>query len=333
MSDTLFSLNEKQPTQVESAINNLLSFLADLASDGALRGHISKAFRKSRDPEIPRATFARIVETIVQLSKRLPNNNRLYATCRRVLANCLDLLPTADLVRSAELLLTNTDPQVQAAAIKSVEVRASAVTQNDQQSVTHLLSFLPQADELLQRSRDMDVKIISVSCIDRIIERFGKKDVSAVEAVARTIAGAQSLSSNDNRVRMLSLICLTSVIEVLEEESISLLPIVLPTAFNYLKESIEGEKSGLHNAVFTLLSNIVERLAFMFSREYMVSALELAHRSASADMEESCDESRQHFYEVVAKHVDAKEAFSAFKQTWASAVSHGFEVRERSICV
>jgi U3 small nucleolar RNA-associated protein 10 len=123
----------------------------------------------------------------------------------------------------------------------------------------------------------------------------------------------------------LSLLCLTSVVDVLEDEAISLLPTVLPTAFDYLSQAIEGEKTGLHNAVYTLLSNIVEGLGYMFSREYLETALRLSHRSAASELDDACDQSRRAFYESVSEHLSAQETFAAIKSTWSYAVSQGFE--------
>lgn len=243
-----------------------------------------------------------------------------------MLAKCLDLLPTPDLIESAALLIANQDSQVQVAAVKAVEVRAGTALQNDRKSVQALLSFLPSVESVLQESPGMDVKIVCVSCIDRIIERFGKKDVTAVSSVAQTIAGLQALSSSDDRVRILSLLCLTSVFDVLEDEAISLIPTILPTAFDYLSQAIDEQKTGLHNAVFTLLSNIVERLGYMFSRDYLETALQLSHRSTSASLEAVCDDSRLAFYDSVSQHLSAQEVFVAIKSTWSHAVSQGFDV-------
>lgn len=324
VADTLFGLNEKQPTQVDSAIRNLLSCLTDLATEERLRAHVTRAFRRKEDTTRPREVFANIVEATIQLSRKVALSPKLYESCSRVLAKCLDLLPTSDLVQSAALLLENRDSQVQVAAVKAVEVRAGTAVQNDKKSVQALLSFLPSVESLLQESPDMAVKMISVSCIDRIVERFGKKDLNAVSSVAQSISGSQALSSSDDRVRTLSLLCLTSVFDVLEDEAISLLPKTLPTAFAYLSQAIDDEKTGLHNAVFTLLSNIVERLGYMFSRDYMVTALQLSHRSASANLETACDESRLGFHQSVSQHLGAQEVFAAIKFTWQHAVSQGF---------
>jgi U3 small nucleolar RNA-associated protein 10 len=325
VSDILFGLNDKTAPQVETAIKDLLVSLADLATDERLRAHVGKAFKRKDDPAKPREVFASIIETTIQLSKKVASSPKLYDACSRVLAKCLDLLPTTDLVKSAELLLANPDYHVQVAAIKSVEVRAGIAVQNDLKSVAALLSFLPRVENVLQQSAEMDARIISVSCIDKIVERFGKRDTSAVASVAQTIAGPQALSSSDDSLRVLSLLCLTSVVDVLEDEAISLLPVVLPTAFEYLSQSIEGNKTALHSAVFALLSNIVERLGYMFSREYLETTLRLCHRSAAADLEDACDESRRAFYQNVSEHLSAQETFAAIKSTWSHALSQGFD--------
>jgi U3 small nucleolar RNA-associated protein 10 len=322
VAETLFGLKEKK---IDSAVQVLLSCLADLALDEKVRQHVTRAFRRKEEADKPRKVFANIVETTIQLSKKVVSTPKLYDACSRVLASCLDLLPTTDLIKSAELLLSSADSQVQVAAIKAVELRAGTAKQNDRKSVDALVSFLPNVESLLQQSAQMDAKMISISCIDRIVERFGKKDVSAVASVAQTISGAQALSSSDDRVRVLSLICLTSVVDVLEDEAISLLPTVLPIAFEYLSNAIEEQKTGLHNAVYALLSNIVERLGYMFSREYLDTALRLSQRSAAADLEEACDDSRTSFYQSVSEHLSAHEVFAAIKSTWPHAASQGFD--------
>jgi U3 small nucleolar RNA-associated protein 10 len=325
ISDTLFGLNEKQPAHIETAVANLLSSLADLAVDERLKVHVGKAFRRKSEATGPREIFASIVDTTTQLSKKVVKTPGIHRCCSRVLARCLDLLPTSDLIKSTEILLTNSDHQVQVAGIKSVELRAGKVLQNDQVSVSALLAFLPSLDCLLQQTQETDVKAIVVSCIDRIVEKFGKKDINAVVAVARTVSGSHSLALSDDRVRILSLLCLTSIVDVLEDEAISLLPVILPIAFEYLKEAIEQEKTGLHNAVYALLSNIVERLAYMFSREYMVPALKLSQQSAVSGLEDACDESRAQFYQSISKHLGAQEAFTAIRATWSDALARGYE--------
>jgi len=327
ISDTLFSLGEKQPQQVESVLHNLLSSLAGFAADDRLRSHVGKAFGKASETSQSRTLFASIVETIIRTSKKVAKQPRLYQSCARVLGKCLDLLPTIDLVKSAELLLANEDHEVKIAAIRSVEVRAGTVTQNKKPSVAALVAFLPILDDTLQQSEDLKVKRVAIGCIDSIIARFGKKDAATVTAIARTITGPQSLCSSDSEVRILSLLCLTSAIDVLEDEAISLLPTFLPKAFEYLGTAIEEENTALHNAVYALLTNTVQRLGFMFSRDYLIPVLKLSQQSAAGGLEDACDEERTQFYSTVSQHLEAQEVFAAIKATWTDSLGHGFEVR------
>jgi len=105
------------------------------------------------------------------------------------------------------------------------------------------------------------------------------------------------------------------------------LPAVLPKAFTYLSQSLDSQepKNNLHNAAYALLCAIVERLPFMFSGQYLDSALQLSHRSAVADLDPDVDESRSQFYQLVAKRIDAKECFSAIERSWTGAVEMGYE--------
>lgn len=333
ISETLFSLNDKSPVDLEHTLNNLLTSLADLASEDRLKSHASRAFKRRTDASIPRTVFASVVETVIRISRNVKAQPKLYQSCSRVLGKCLDLLPTPDLIKSTELLLAKQDREVQIAAIKSVEVRASTVLQNDKPSVSSLLEFLPNLDGLLQQASDADVKRIVVSCIDSIVGRFGKKDTSAVAAVAETIAGSQALSSNDHQTRILSLLCLTSIIDVLGEEAISLLPSVLPVAFEYLGAAIEEQNASLHNAVYTLLTNTVQRLGFMFSGNYLIPVLKLSQQSAVGDLNEECDEERDQFFGKLSQHLEAQEIFIAIKSTWADALQQGSKVSPTPILI
>lgn len=322
----MFSLSEKQPNQVEGVLHNLLSSLADLTTDERLRSHAGRAFKSKSDPTQPRTIFASIVETVIRISKIVAGQAQLYQCCSRLLGTCLEILPTHDLVKSCELLLANPNHDVGIAAIRSIEVRAGNVLQNDQPSVSSLVEFLPSLDTILEQSKEVDVKRIALSCADSIIARFGKRDATVVAAIAQTVGGPQSLLSGDNKVRILALLCLTSIIDVLEDEAISLLPTVLPASFDYLREAIQQEDATLHNAVFALLTNTVQRLGFIFSRDYLVPVFNLSQQSAIGDLDEACDEERNQFYEKVSQCVEAQEVFTAIKSTWAGALSQGYEV-------
>lgn len=167
-----------------------MSTLAELVTDERLQSHVAKTFRRKVETTKPRTIFANIIETAIRISKLVAQQTKVYQSCSRVLGRCLNLLPTADLIESVQLLLENPDEEVKVAAIRSVEVRAGAVAPNDKASAPALVSFLPALDNTLQQAEELDVKRIALSCIDSIISRFGKRDATAVTTVAETVAGS-----------------------------------------------------------------------------------------------------------------------------------------------
>lgn len=142
---------------------------------------------------------------------------------------------------------------------------------------------------------------------------------------AGAIAGPNALCSDDLQLQVMSLHCLASMVEVLREEFISLLPVVVPRVFDHLHSSISGSEGSLHEAGYALLCAITEHLPFVFSGQYFAQSLEISHASATADLTKSQD-SRRHFYVLAARSVDSKHLFAAIEKTWRSALLAGPQV-------
>ncbi|OCL06827.1 hypothetical protein AOQ84DRAFT_69825 [Glonium stellatum] len=327
VSDVLFGLNEKDANQVESSLLNLLSSLAEILDGQRLHARLSRVLRHDSEAEKLRVAFTEAMEKTIQISQQVKGREVLYNACSRVLSSLLNLLPTVDLIKSAEILLDNPNDEVRRTALKSVEVKVQSIRQGDDISTKAILAFLSRIGTIIQHSPDVALKHTAVACIDQISERFGKKDPSAIAAAAQIVSGVQSLGSGDDRLRIISLLCLASTVDVIQDEFIPLLPTVLPKAFTYLMQSLDSRapKKNLHNAVYALLCSVVERLPFMFSGQYLDGALELSYRSAVADLDSDLDESRNQFFQLAAKQIDAKECFSAIEGAWPGAVSMGYQ--------
>lgn len=327
VSDVLFGFNEKDAGQVENSLLNLLSSLAQLMNDQNLHTRLGRVLRHDSDAVQLRVVFTEAMEKTIHVSQQVRGREVLHDACSRVLSSLLSLLPTVDLIKSAEILLDNPNDEVRRTALKSVEVKVQSIRQGDDVSTKAGLAFLSQIGTIIQHSPDVALKHTAVACIDQISERFGKKDPSAIAAAAQIVSGVQSLGSSDDRLRIISLLCLASTVDVIQDEFIPLLPAVLLKAFTYLSQSLDSQepKNNLHNAVYALLCSIVERLPFMLSGQYLDSALQLSHRSAVADLDPDVAESRSQFYQLAAKRIDAKECFSAIERSWTGAVEMGYE--------
>ncbi|KAF2816538.1 uncharacterized protein BDZ99DRAFT_407438 [Mytilinidion resinicola] len=327
VSEVLLSLNEKSQAEVNGTLLTLLESLASILEDPLLIAYVGQVLRPGTESAVLQKTFAPAIERATQLSRRLKGEEGLYAACSRVLFSILELLPITSLIKTAEDLLENSDDDIRLTTLQAVEIKVRSIKQGDEPSVKAALAFLSRVGTIIQHSQDTVLKQSAVACIDQISERFGKRDSAAVASSAQMVAGVQSLGSNDDRLREISVICLASVVDVISEDFIPLLPAVLPQAFSYLEQSMDadGKKPRLHNAVYSLLCAIIEKLPFMFIGSYLDKSLELSHKSAECDLGESCDESRDHFYSYVAKQVEAKECFEAINRTFADAVKHGYE--------
>ena len=164
--------------------------------------------------------------------------------------------------------------------------------------------------------------------MDQISERFGKKDKQAIADAARVISSAQCLGHADSRLCTLALLCLASMVEVLEQDIIPLLPEALPRSCKHLRKSIEEgtEDERLHNAVYTFISALLTHVPWIITGGYLDSILKLSYESSNADMGQSCDCDRQATLQLLAKQTNAKDLFIALERNWTTAINEGPQV-------
>lgn len=189
-----------------------------------------------------------------------------------------------------------------------------------------MLDLLPRLMRTLQSSSNVLTKHAVVACIDQISERYGKKDPASISSAAQVIASETCLGSTDDRLRTMSLLCLASMIEVLKDDSIPLLPQVLKLGYEYFAQSMQkdSETEQLTNAVFSVVIAVLEQVPYMFSGKHLDKMLRLSHQSARMHhVSNQTDDSRLQFYRLVAMQVDIKECLRAIRATWDSALEGG----------
>ena len=195
-----------------------------------------------------------------------------------------------------------------------------------QQACTRFLTVLT---DVLERSSDAFLKLAATSCVDRIIEKYGKRDVDHLASVVTKIAGEKSLGADDSRLRVMALLCLTTSAEVLGEAFIPIVPSALPKSTDYLEETLQQDDTdeALHNAVYSFLGALVLYVPWIVTGQYLDNILKVSHDSANSDLSAKCNESRKDVLDLIAKQVDPQECFSALLRTWDSAMVEGPEVR------
>ncbi|KAJ3496137.1 hypothetical protein NLG97_g2880 [Lecanicillium saksenae] len=306
------------------ALRQLTAF-PSLLSSKALVSQIAKL--EDRDDmaaaEI-RSTYASLLENIILLSDTVKANKALRTRCGVALANLLNLLSIGEFIKAVENLLDRPDLTLRHKVLKALEARVESESNNDPEARIALLTFLPQLTAAIRESQDIRYKHTAVTCVDKIAEKYGKKDIEAVVAAATTIAGEHCLGQEEKLLRTMALLCLTSLVDVLQDNIVPVLPLAVPKSIAYLGESlaVDSADEELHSASYGLLASLAEHLPYMLST-YMDDILRVSNKSAIADLETETNGNRVLCLEVLAKKMDAKEMLTALDRNWESALSAG----------
>ena len=274
-----------------------------------------------------RQLYATLLENILSLADTVKANKTFHSRCGAAMSNLLNLLSIGEFIKVVESLLDRPDVVLRQKVLRALEVRVDSESKGDVESRTALLAFLPQLTAAIRESPDIKYKHTAVNCVDRIAEKYGKKDIEAVVAAASTIAGEHCLGQDEKRLRVMALLCLTSLIDVLQDAMVPVLPAAIPRAIAYLRTSLESSSPDeeLHSASYGLITSLAEHLPYMLST-YLDDVLQISAISAVADLSEETNGSRTNCLHFLAKQLEAKDMFTALERNWASAATAGFEV-------
>ena len=177
----------------------------------------------------------------------------------------------------------------------------------------------------MRESSNIALKHTTVIIIDRIVEIFGKKDVAAIVASARVVAGDECLNAGEHSLRTISMLCLATMVEVSSDSFISILPLALPKAMDNLATSVKRvtHDGALHNAAYSFFSALVLHVPWMVTGADLDLAMKLSFESANAAMGEECDRTRIEALRLLARKVEAKDCLAALDRSWTVAMTEG----------
>ncbi|KAF4637911.1 hypothetical protein G7Y89_g179 [Cudoniella acicularis] len=305
---------------------NELELLPDLLSQKRLVVQTGKILdRDDMDAARIRELYSTLLENLLALADLLKDQKRLHNSCGNILESLLGLLSTSEFVKSVEGLLDRPNESLRRKILRSVEVRIDQESPSDAVSRTAMLGFLPQLTAIIRESNDVLYKHTAVACVDKISEKYGKKDLEAVSAAAETIASMHCLGQSDDRLRVMALLCLSSLVEILREGIVSVLPSAIPKALEYMESNVRSdvETQKLHNAGYTFISALVQYLPYMISGGYLDKLLQISNASAERDFDDESKNSRLQCLHLVSKQVDAKSLFNALEKDWEKAAARG----------
>lgn len=320
----LLGAHEKIDPQ-RAALNELI-LLPHILSQRRLITQTAKLLdRDDMDAARIRELYSTLLENLLVLTESLKDKKAIHNACGDILESILGLLSTSEFVKSIEGLLNRPNEDLRRKILRSLQVRIDQESPSDAVSRVAMLGFLPQLTSVIRESTDMPYKRTAVACVEKISEKYGKKDLEAVSAAAETIASDYCLGQNDAGLQIMALLSLASLVEILKEGIVSILPAAIPKALEYIKSSIEDtvEAQKIHNAGYTFISALVQYLPYMITGGYLDTLLSISNNSAQAELEDEADEIRENCLHLAAKRLDAKSTFVALEKNWAQAVTAG----------
>ncbi|KAF3064052.1 U3 small nucleolar RNA-associated protein 10 [Daldinia childiae] len=303
-----------------------LGLVPHLLSSRKLTTQIAKLTeRDDMEASKVRELYSTLLEDLLVLADSLKQQKNLYSRCGEALSKLLNLLSIGEFIKAVETLLDRPDTVLRRKVLRAVEVRIDEESQGDANSRAALLAFLPHLTAIIRVSDDMAYKHIAVGCVDKISEKYGKKDPEAVTAAASTIASDQCLGQDDDKLRVMALLCLASLVDVLQDGIVPVLPSAIPKALSYITESIKTEVPGdaLHNASYAFIAALAQHLPYMLSGAYLGQLLAVSSKSASANLGNEANDARLQCLRLLATQVDAKILFSALEQNWVTTKDSG----------
>jgi U3 small nucleolar RNA-associated protein 10 len=324
LSEVVLNLKDKTSEQVEAIANNLLEALAELLDNSRLRSRLVESFHPDQQTaNAQRTAFSGLMEEAIRLSQFLLKRPALYHSSSRVLSHIFKILPTIDLIKCAQSLLQQGEDEVSRVVLHSIDAQVRGLKQQNAETSAAMLEFIPHVTRLIEKSTNVMLKHSAISCIDQIIERFGKKDTSYVISAAQVVTGTAALRDPDERLRVVSMYCLVTIIDVLRDEFIPLVPQVLSVALDYLGGSLSHvEEKGTARertakVSFTLINSLIEHLPFLLTgEEYLDRVLKLAQATAMSGVSGVTASSRSEFYKLLGRNIDAAELFAAFDRSY-----------------
>ena len=328
VSQVLLGIGTSDGREPQKVAVDLLRVLAHMLKHSSLKVKMAQTFASedASATEQIRILFSRILEQILRIGEFAQSTRPVSNACGEVLSALFGTLSLVDFLDTIEILLQGGNDELRRKVLRLLETRLRQNPERDSASQNRVLDFLSVLVQIVESSPDVLLKHAAVACIDNVADKYGRKDPSKVVHAAQVVASEVCIGQEDERIRIMGVLCLASLAEVLGQAIIPALPETFSRSLGLLETSlVEGkENSRLHDAVYSLLSALFVHLPFMISAVQLDKILALSFKSASSDnIEESSDDSRQETLRLMARKLDISSTFAAIDRNWQRATEAG----------
>ncbi|KAJ5231850.1 uncharacterized protein N7469_006438 [Penicillium citrinum] len=327
ISQVLLGIGSDDGREPPKVAVDLLRDLAHLNKHSSLKAKLESAFEtEGETADQVRACYSRVLEQVLAILDFVKNMKPVSQAIGEVLGSLLGTLSLVDFLDTIEVLMQGPNNDLRQKVLRLLESRLRQTPERDSTSQIRVLDFLPTLVNTVESSTDALTKHAAVACIDRITEKYGRKDPSKVITAARVVASKSCLGQTDERIRIMGVLCLASMAEVLGQAMIPALPDTLSQSLALLELSLTPgkENSRLHDATFSLFSALLVNLPFMMSASHLDKIMLLSFKSTGADLEESSEETRLETLRLMAsRKMDLNATLGAIDRNWEKAVESG----------
>ncbi|KAI5796993.1 armadillo-type protein [Pyronema domesticum] len=311
----------------------LLAVLKAFLVSERLKAEVAKSLKTSREDAADlRAFFSQAMEQTMALGEKHKESKAITIEIQAIMSQLLELLSVTEFVAVIESLITRVDSPFRSSALVTFKNRVLAEYRTDSASRLAILALTPKiADIIADSASPAELKSDALLCIQAVTTKFGKQEPGTISTLADAVIGAGALKSTDSGLRVLSLVCLTSMTTVLGGRIVPVLPKSVPVAIEYLKEAVNAKESAfeqplVHNAVFKYLEELVKTVP-SFMTSYLPAIIPLA---AAAWDQDTLDEGitvdvRRAFFSAVAAKVEFKTVIGAVTKAWKASCKNGAE--------
>ncbi|KAL4867917.1 hypothetical protein BDV12DRAFT_170541, partial [Aspergillus spectabilis] len=324
ISQVLLGIGSDDGREPQKVAVDLLRALAYLFKHSSLKVKIARSLiTDTGDADQIRALFSKILEQVLAIGESMQSVKPVHQAAGDVLSGLFSTLTTIDFLDTIEALLKRPDDALRRKVLSLLATRLQQSPERDGGSQMRMLDFLAVLVDIVQSSPDILLKHAAVTCIDRITEKYGKKEPSKVTHAAQVVASGACIGQEDDRIRINGVLCLASMVEVLGQAIIPALPDVLNRSLALLELSLETNKvnARLHDAIFTLYSALFVHLPYMVSASHLDRLLVLSYKSAVSEGVDN--DNRQEALRFMARKVDMASTLASVDRNWQQAVSAG----------
>lgn len=316
----------------EKTVIGLLSTAQNLISSKKLANRVAKLSRAdSTDTTAFEEQYRSCLRQTLEGTQEFRRHGiSLQTSSGRCVVALLELVSVKQLINTLAMLLeelADSDSSLRPKAIRILATRLALKGSTDPATATVALSFLARLESIITTTEDSALKFSAIECIDHICTKYGRRDLDSIISSAAVLAGDAGLGSEDDSIRTVAALSLGTMLDILKEAAVPVVPTALAKAFSMIDQSIASAafNERLHDPAFSLIGSIAHSIPFMISEEGLDRIVAVSAKSASSSLPGASVTARESCLKEVARKVDIEALVGSLSREWDNIIKDGTE--------